>query len=172
VKNLCIKHLKVSNTATFKKLSFYHFPSSLLTYILNFKTPSVIPFWRAFLMPLKGAWSKVPLSSHFKWLSQCLYWFTKSGCHLRILKLETWNFAWDLISPIHMLYKKRGSIWELFEKLAQPSSHLYFTQENINKLKSLKVAKWRMLKDVEGCWRMMKDDEGWWRMMKDDEGWW
>ena len=41
---------------------------------------------------------------------------------------------------------------------------------NSNKLKSLKVAKWK--KDEsrmnEGWWRMMKDDEGW---MKDDEGW-
>ena len=120
VKNLWIMHLKVSNTATFKKLSFYQFSSSLLTYFLKSKTSSVIPFWRAFLMPMKGARSKVPLSGHFKWLSQCQDWFTKSGCHLRILKLETWNFAWDLISPIHMLYKKRGSIWELFEKLAQP----------------------------------------------------
>ena len=72
-------------------------------------------------MPIKGAKSKVPLSGHFKWLSQCQDWFTKSGCPLRILKLETWNFAWDLILPIHMLYKKRGSIWELFEKLAQPN---------------------------------------------------
>ena len=68
-------------------------------------------------MPMKGARSKVPLSGHFKWLSQCQDWFTKSGCHLRILKLETWNFAWDLILPITiLLYKKRGSIWELFEK--------------------------------------------------------
>ena len=122
VKNLWKMHLKVSNTATFKKLSFYQFPSSLLTYFLKSKTPSVIPFWRAFLMPMKGARSKVPLSGHFKWLSQCQDWFTKSGCHLRILKLETWNFAWDLILPIHMLYKKRGSIWELFEKLAQPTA--------------------------------------------------
>ena len=120
VKNLWIKHLKVSNTATFKKLSFYQFPSSLLTYFLKSKTLSVIPFWRAFLMPMEGTRSKVPLSGHFKWLSQCQDWFTKSGCHLRILKLETWNFAWDLILPIHMLYKKRGSIWELFEKSAQP----------------------------------------------------
>ena len=31
----------------------------------------------------------------------------------------------------------------------------------VNKLKSLKVAKWRM-KDVVGWWRMMRDDEGWW----------
>ena len=80
------------------------FPSSL-----------VIPLWRAFLMRMKGARSKVPLSGHFKWLSQCQDWFTKIGCHSRILKLETWNFAWDLILPIHMLYKKRGSIWKLFE---------------------------------------------------------
>ena len=126
VKNLWKMHLKVSNTATFKKLSFYQFPSSLLTYFLMSKTPSVIPFWKAFLMPLKGAKSKVPLSGHFKWLSQCKDWFTKSGCHSRILKLETWNFAWDLILPIHMLYKKRGSIWELFEKLVQTNVHLLF----------------------------------------------
>ena len=47
-----------------------------------------------------------------------------------------------------------------------------------NKLKSLKVAKWRKYE-----WRMMNEElwmkndkwrmnEGWWRMMKDDEGWW
>ena len=33
---------------------------------LKSKTPSVIPFWRAFFMPMKGARSKVPLSGHFK----------------------------------------------------------------------------------------------------------
>ena len=121
VKNLWIMHLKVSNTATFKKLSFYQFSSSLLTYFLKSKTPSVIPFWRAFLMPMKGARSKVPLSGHFKWLSQCQDWFTKSGGHARSLKLETWNFAWDLISPIHMLCKKVGLIWEHFEKMVQPN---------------------------------------------------
>ena len=45
--------------------------------------------------------------------------------------VETWNFAWELISPIHMLYKKRGSIWELFEKLAQPNDKLsVFTQRS------------------------------------------
>ena len=115
--------LKVSNTATFKKLSFYQFSSSLLTYFLKSKTPSVIPFWRAFLMPMKGARSKVPLSGHFRWLSQCQDWFTKSGGHERSLKLETWNFAWDLISPIHMLCKKVGLIWEHFEKMVQPISN-------------------------------------------------
>ena len=107
-------------------MSFYHFInfiSLLTTYILWSKTSSVIPFWRAFLMPMKGARSKVPLTGHFKWLSKCQDWLTKSGCHLRILKLETWNFAWDLILLIHMLYKKRGSIWKLFEKLAQPNDN-------------------------------------------------
>ena len=53
------KHLKVSNTATFKNLSFYQFPSNLLTYFLKSKTPRVIPFWRAFLMPIKVTRSKV-----------------------------------------------------------------------------------------------------------------
>ena len=105
VKNLWKMHLKVSNTATFKKLSFHQFPSSLLAYFLKSKTLSVIPFWRPFLMPMKGTRWKIPLSGHFKWLSHCQDWFTKSGCHLRILKLGTWNFAWDLVSPIHMLYK-------------------------------------------------------------------
>ena len=120
-------HVKLSKTATYKKIVILAIFTSLLTYFLKSKTPSVIPFWRAFLMPMKGARSKVPLSGHFKWLSQCQDWFTKSGCHLRILKLETWNFAWDLILPIHMLYKKRGSIWELFEKVAQPNLQLIFT---------------------------------------------
>ena len=127
VKNLWIMHLKVSNTATFKKLSFYQFPSSLWTYFLKGKTPSVIPLWRPFLMPMKGARSKVPCSGHFRWLSQCQDWFTKSGGHARSLKLETWNFAWDLISPIHMLCKK-GLIWEHFEKMVQPGSdHLSYS---------------------------------------------
>ena len=36
-----------------------------------------------------------------------------------------------------------------------------------NKLKSLKVAKWR--KDEWWWWMMIKGDEGW---MKNDEGWW
>ena len=76
-------------------------------------------------MPMKGARSKVPLSGHFKWLSQFQDWFTKSGCHSRILMLETWNFVWDLVLRIHMLYKKRGTIWELFEKLAQPTQQLH-----------------------------------------------
>ena len=58
VKNLWIMHLKVSNTATFKKLSFYQFSSSLLTYFLKSKTPSVIPLWRPFLMPMKGEGQK------------------------------------------------------------------------------------------------------------------
>ena len=124
VKNLWIMHLKVSNTATFKKLSFYQFSSSLWTYFLKSKTPSVIPFWRAFLMPVKGARSKVPLSGHFKWLLQCQDQFTKSGRHSRILRLETWNFVWDLVSPIHMLYKNGGSIWEDFEKSDHPSAHV------------------------------------------------
>ena len=114
------KALKVSNTATLKKLSFYQFPSSLWTYFLKGKTPSVIPLWRPFLMPMKGARSKVPRSGHFRWLSQCQDWFTKSGGHERSLKLETWNFAWDLISPIHMLCKNIGLIWEHFEKMVQP----------------------------------------------------
>ena len=113
-------------TATFKKLSIYQFSSSLFRYFLKAKTPSVIPFWRAFLMPMKGARSKVPLSGHFKWLSQCQDWFTKSGGHARSLKLETWNFAWDHISPIHMLCKKVGLIWEHFEKLVQPNIHPFF----------------------------------------------
>ena len=119
VKNLWIMHLKVSNTATFKKLSFYQFPSSLWTYFLKGKTPSVIPLWRPFLMPMKGARSKVPRSGHFRWLSQCQDWFTKSGGHARSLKLETWNFSWDLISPIHMLCKNIGLIWEHFEEMVQ-----------------------------------------------------
>ena len=72
-------------------------------------------------MPMKGARSKVPLSGHFRWLSQCQDCFTKSGCHSRILKLETWNFAWDLVSPIHMLCKKVGFIWEHFEIMVQPN---------------------------------------------------
>ena len=122
VKNLWIMHLKVSNTATFKKLSFYQFPSSLWTYFLKGKTPSVIPLWRPFLMPMKGARSKVPRSGHFRWLSQCQDWITKSGGHMRSLKLETWNFAWDLISPIHMLCKNIGLIWEHFEKMVQPNT--------------------------------------------------
>ena len=49
-----------------QKLSFKQFSSSLLTYFLKSKTPSGIPFWRAFFMPMKGARSKVPLSGHFK----------------------------------------------------------------------------------------------------------
>ena len=85
-------------------------------------------------MPMKGARSKVPLSGHFKWLSQCQDWFTKSGCHSRILKLETWNFAWGLILPIHMLYKKRGSIWELFEKLAQPTMYRVIKKEGVKNI--------------------------------------
>ena len=97
-------------------------------------------------MPMKVERLKVSLSGHFKWLSQCQDWFTKSGCPLKILKLKTWNFAWDLILPIHMLYKKSGSIWELFEKLAQPSRYtreirresksntfgIVFTEKNCN----------------------------------------
>ena len=94
VKNLWIMHLKVSNTATFKKLSFHQFSSSLWIYFLKSKTPSVIPLWRPFLMPMKGARSKVPHSGHFRWLSQCQDWFTKSCGHARSLKLATWNFAW------------------------------------------------------------------------------
>ena len=117
-------HLKVSNTATFKKLLFYQFSSSLLLYFLKSKTPSVIPFW----MSMKGARSKVPLSGHFKWLSQCQDWFTKSGGHARSLKLETWNFAWDHISPIHMLCKKVGLIWEHFEKKVQPNCYTNFNR--------------------------------------------
>ena len=50
----------------FQKVVIFPFPYSLLTYFLKSKTPSVIPFWRAFLMPMKGARSKVPLSGHFK----------------------------------------------------------------------------------------------------------
>ena len=111
--------LSHANTATFQKLSFHQFSSSLLTYFLKSKTLSVIPFWRAFLMHMRGVRSKVPLS----WLFQCQDWFTKSGGHLRILKLETWYFACDLISPIHMLHKNVGLIWEHFEILVQPNCH-------------------------------------------------
>ena len=120
-------HLKWPESGTFDFAPFIGIKNVLQNGIklgvLDFRkyVKSVIPFWRAFLMPMKRARSKVPLSGHFKWLSQCQDWFTKSGCHLRILKLETWNFAWDLILPIHMLYKKRSSIWELFEKLAHPN---------------------------------------------------
>ena len=38
--------------------------------------------------------------------------FTKSGGHARSLRPEVWNFAWDLVWPIHMPYKNTGSIWE------------------------------------------------------------
>ena len=142
VKNLWIKHLKVSNTATFKKLSIYQFSSSLFRYFLKAKTPSVIPFWRAFFMPMKGARSKVPLSGHFKWLSQCQDWFTKSDCHLRILKLETWNFAWDLISPIHMLYSL------IFTNIGQirvyhPPSYPIFDKVSIIWASTLPIDFWR-----------------------------
>ena len=56
---------------------------------------------------------------------------------MRILKLETWNFAWDLISPIHMLYKKVGLIWEHFKKMVQPSNKfnnctVQYMQEEVN----------------------------------------
>ena len=140
VKNLWKMQWKLSNTntATFKKLSFYPYPSSLLTYFLKSKTPSVIPFWRAFLMPMKGTRWKVPLSSHFKWLSQCQDWFTKSCCHLRILKLETWNFAWDLILPIHMLCKNIGLIWEHFEKMVQPSKDTHLISNESSKTLEIK----------------------------------
>ena len=74
---------------------------------------------------MKGTRSKVPHSGHFKWLSQCQDWFTKSGGHARSLKLETWNFAWDHISPIHMLCKKVGLIWEHFETMVQPTKQSY-----------------------------------------------
>ena len=60
---------RFQNTATFKKLSFYQFPSSLLTYFQKSKTPSVIPFWRAFFRPFNVTGSKVWISGHFKWLS-------------------------------------------------------------------------------------------------------
>ena len=66
MKNLWIMHVKVSKTATLKKPVIFAIFTSLLTYFLKSKTPSVIPFWRAFLMPMKGARSKVPLSGHFK----------------------------------------------------------------------------------------------------------
>ena len=36
--------------------------------------------------------------------------FTKSGGHARSLRPEVWNFAWDLVWPIHLPYKNTGSI--------------------------------------------------------------
>ena len=40
------------------------------------------------------------------------YWISipKNGGLERILRLETWNFAWGLVLPIHMLYKKLSMI--------------------------------------------------------------
>ena len=66
MKNLWIMHVKVSKTATLKKTVIFEILTSLITYFLKSKTQSVIPFWRAFLMPMKEARSKVPLSGHFK----------------------------------------------------------------------------------------------------------
>ena len=34
----------------------------------------------------------------------------KNVCLARLLRLETWNFAWGLVLPIHMLYKKLSMI--------------------------------------------------------------
>jgi len=54
-------------------------------------------------------------------VGQCV---TISGGLLRIIMLETLDFTWDLISPIHMLYKNTGLIWELFKELVQPNLYI------------------------------------------------
>jgi len=68
------------------------------------------------------------------------------------------------------LVTQLGIIYLIMMRFNRPDYTFAFTNLLKNKLKSLKVAKWK--KDDEGWWRMMKDDEGWWRMMKHDEGWW
>ena len=37
------------------------------------------------------------------------------------------QLLWDLISPIHMLCKNIGLIWEHFEKMVQPTKHILFS---------------------------------------------
>ena len=132
-------HVKVSKTATLKKTVIFEIFTSLITYFLKSKTQSVIPFWTTFL---KGSRSKVPLSGHFQWLSQCQDWFTKSGGHLRILKLETWNFAWDLISPIHMLYSLiLTNIGQI--RVYHPPSYPIFDKVSIIWASTLPIDFWR-----------------------------
>jgi len=67
------------------------------------------------------------------------------------------------------LVTQLGIIYLIMMRFNRPDYTFAFTNLLKNKLKSLKVAKWK--KDDEGWWRMMKDDEGWWNMMKDDEWW-
>ena len=52
--------------------------------------------------------------------------FTKSGGHARSLRPEVWNFAWDLVWPIHMPYKNTGSIREKKIILVHPKLHAWF----------------------------------------------
>ena len=70
------------------------------------------PFGRAFLMPFKVTRSKVQLQGILYDFLDGLDPFTKSGGHTRSLRPEVWNFAWDLVWPIHMPYKNTGSIQE------------------------------------------------------------
>ena len=51
--------------------------------------------------------------------------FTKSGGHARSLRTEVWNFAWDLVWPIHMPYKNTGSIREKKLIFGHPTNHIH-----------------------------------------------
>ena len=53
------------------------------------------------------------------------YWIsiTKTGRQERILRLETWNFAWGLVLPKHMLRKNMKLIRDQKCNLEQSSSH-------------------------------------------------
>ena len=81
----------------FKSMKYSYFQKVVILSISiqSFNILSISLSCYTILESIFDAYAKVPLSGHFKWLSQCQDWFTKKGCHSRILKLETWNFAWD-----------------------------------------------------------------------------
>ena len=97
-----------------------------------------------------------------------LYVFIESIFDLFLWKWKSFIKSFYLFCPMTVLLL----LWCCFSCLTHNlsccislSKLVKIKTTKANKLKSLKVAKWR--KDE---WRMMNDDEGWWRMMK-VEGW-
>ena len=95
--------------------------------------------------------------------------FTKSGGHARPLRLEVWNFAWDLVWPIHMPYKNRGSIREKKIIFGHPIKHYNIFISRLSSAFNPKGSLQKKTKSPKNCkrgelkwkrWMVMKVD--WW----------